>query len=265
MSHHYTFGDSDQAGARLRRLAELYEPETRELLKRGGKQAPTLAVDLGCGPGHSTRLLHDTLRPRRTVGLDSSERYVTQALRAHGPELEFFVHDVTSRAFPVGAPDLLLCRFLLTHLRDPARTLETWASLARPGAHLLVHETEALESSHPALSRYYELVGALQRRYGQRLHIGAHLEDSFAHTAWRLVESRANPLEKSAPAMAELHLANLKTWRQDDYARGAFDLLELDRLEASLARIASGEEAAGSVRNVARQIVAVRGAGRAGP
>jgi hypothetical protein len=28
---HYTFGDTDAAGARLRRLGEAYEPETREL------------------------------------------------------------------------------------------------------------------------------------------------------------------------------------------------------------------------------------------
>ncbi len=261
MAHHYTFGDGDRAGARLRRLAEIYEPETRQLLERSGARMPTLAIDLGCGPGHSTRLLHDTLRPHRTIGLDSSERYIAQARRAHGPELEFLVHDVTERTLPVDAPDLLLCRFLLTHLRYPERALEAWASIARPGACLLIHETETLESSHPALLRYYQLVAELQRGHGQRLYIGAHLEASFASTAWRLVESRTNALEKSAQAMAGLHLSNLQTWRHDDVARATFDPLELDRLETSLSRIASGEEAAGVVLNGARQIVAVRGTG----
>jgi hypothetical protein len=47
----YTFGDNLRASARLRRLAEMYEPESRELLRRSGIRAPRLAVDLvsvGC-------------------------------------------------------------------------------------------------------------------------------------------------------------------------------------------------------------------------
>jgi hypothetical protein len=45
----YTFGDNEQASLRLRRLAEIYEQETRELLQRGGVRAPRLALDLAAG------------------------------------------------------------------------------------------------------------------------------------------------------------------------------------------------------------------------
>lgn len=73
----YTFGDNEEASRRLRRLADLYEPETRALLELAfdGCEActPRLAVDLGCGPGWSTQLLAAVLKPQRTVGLDSSE------------------------------------------------------------------------------------------------------------------------------------------------------------------------------------------------
>jgi hypothetical protein len=61
-----------------------------------------------------------------------------------------------------------------------------------------------------------------------------------------------------AKAMAELHLANLRTWRDDDHARRAFDPLELDRLEGSLDRIVAGVEDAGVAVNVVRQVVAER-------
>jgi trans-aconitate 2-methyltransferase len=253
----YTFGDTDQASARLRRLAELYAPETRDLLARGGPRGVPLALDLGCGPGWTTRLLAEALRPVRTVGLDRSARYVAEARRHGGAAVEYAVHDVTRAPLPVPPADVLLCRFLLTHLADPAAVLATWAEAAAPAARLLVHETEVLRSDHAALARYYALVAALQAHYGQALDVGPRLAAALARTPWRVVESRAVAVEKPAAAMAELHVANLRTWRDDPHARAAFDPAELDRLEAALLRVVRGEDRA-VVVNVARQVVAER-------
>jgi trans-aconitate 2-methyltransferase len=252
----YTFGDSDQASARLRQLAELYEPETRELLQHSRVRTPRLAVDLGCGPGWSTRLLHDVVHADRTIGLDASERYITDARRNHSSELEFQVHDIVRAPFPVPAPDILFCRFLLTHLSSLGEVLATWASIAAPDSLLFIHETESLETDHPTLRRYYELVAQLQRHYGQRLLVGSVLEACFENSGWRLVENKRRILKKPAAKMAELHLANLRTWRHDEYARQSFDLNEIDSLDASLARIVNGSENVGVVLNAARQIIA---------
>lgn len=255
----YTFGDNEQASARLRRLAELYEWEARELLQAGQLRRPHLTVDLGCGPGWSTRLLHEELQSDRTIGLDASERYIAEARRNHGSDLEFEVHDIVRAPFPVmGKPDALFCRFLLTHLRSLTVVLSTWASIAAPMAVLFVHETESLETEHPALRRYYDLVAELQQHYGQTLLVGSLLDSSFAGTGWKIVESNRRILEKPANRMAELHLANLRTWRQDKYASAAFDPHEIEALEASLVRIVQGVEKAGIVLNAARQVIAKR-------
>lgn len=257
----YTFGDHEEASRRLRRLAELYEAETRGLLElardSGEPHTPRLAIDLGCGPGWTTQLLDAVLKSQRTVGLDSSERYIAEA-RANCPQLEFLHHDILQTPFPVEAPDLFLCRFLLTHLPSPQTALQAWADVAAPGATLLIHETEWLESTHPALHRYYELVGEMQRHYGQELNVGAILDTSLAGTAWRVRQSRSLVLEKPARDMAQLHLSNLRTWGRNDYAAKAFDRRELDGLEAALDSIASGASEAGIVRNATRQIVAER-------
>lgn len=253
---HYTFGDTDAAGARLRRLAETYEPETRDLLLRSGVRGPRLAIDLGCGPGWSTRLVHRVLCPGRTIGLDASERYITDARQIHGQGIQFLVHDVTRSPFPADGPDVMFCRFLLTHLRSPREVLATWAGIAAPGGMLFIHETETLESDHPALRRYYELVGQLQGRYGQELHVGAMLEECIAGSGWQVVESERHVLRKPAMRMAQLHVANLRTWRHDEYARQNFDPNEIDRLEATLAAIAGGNTDGGVVLNAARQIIA---------
>jgi uncharacterized protein YceH (UPF0502 family) len=58
--------------------------------------------------------------------------------------------------------------------------------------------------------------------------------------------------------MADLHLANLRTWRNDEYAQRAFDSGEISALETSLERLASHREDGGVVVNAARQIIAQR-------
>jgi ubiquinone/menaquinone biosynthesis C-methylase UbiE len=259
MGGKYTFGDTDQASVRLRRLAELYETETRELLRHSGVLAPGLAVDLGCGPGWSTRLLQEELQPRRTVGLDASQRYVEEARRRQtSQDLDFEVHDVVQTPFPVSSPDVLFCRFLLTHLSSLRQALEIWAGIAAPGARLLIHETETLETEDPTLRRYYDLVGQMQQHYGQVLLVGAVLNKSIQDGGWRIIESNRRVLQKKASEMAELHVANLRTWRHDEYASRSFDAAEMDSLERSLERIATGFERDGVVINVARQIIAER-------
>ena len=185
----YTFGDNFRASARLRRLAEMYEPESRELLRRSGINAPRLAVDLGCGPGWSTRLLQDTLKPGRTVGLDASAVFIEEARARHGADLEFEVHNIVTVPFPADAPNVMFCRFLLTHLRSLGEVLASWAGVAAPEGLLVVHETESLEANHPALRLYYRLLEQLQQHHGQALYVGSVLETGFAGSGWRLVRT----------------------------------------------------------------------------
>lgn len=254
----YTFGDTGEASLRLRRLAELYEPETRSLLERSPIYAPSIAIDLGCGPGWSTALLHQVLKPGRTIGLDASEHFIEEALRNHRPELEFRVQNVVREPFPVAAPDLLFCRFLLTHLAPPGEALTAWAKQGAPRAILLIHETESLEAEDPVIDRYYELVGLLQQHYGQALYVGGLLEALVTQSGWNIIESQRVMLEKPGRKMVELHLSNLRAWRDNEYAKQAFDPAEIDELDRSLAEIASGKKTAGVVMNAARQIIARR-------
>ena len=257
----YTFGDNREAGRRLRRLAEVYEPETRDLLKAvrsvyGGRSFE-LGLDLGCGPGWSTHLIETTLDPKRLVGLEASEAYVAEA-RSNQPQLEFIQHDVLTIPFPVDDADFIFCRFLLTHLASPRGAIESWAQAARPGAILAIHETEALHSTHPAFSRYYEMVAQMQKYYGQELNAGALLDDAFTGTSWCVVLSESVVLEKPARDMAQLHVTNLRTWGGNDFAVEAFDRCEIDQLESELGSIASGSKEAGVVHNTAKRIIAQR-------
>ena len=68
----YSFGDSATAARRLDLVSRLFDPPSTELLQGAVTQPPSLALDLGCGPGNTTRLVHDVTGAGRTIGLDRS-------------------------------------------------------------------------------------------------------------------------------------------------------------------------------------------------
>lgn len=247
MTSHYTFGDSDLAARRLFLLAEAYTDPSLAFLRQFASGPFGRVIDLGCGPGYTTRLLHETVGAGSTIGIDKSERYIELA-RSEAPSgVEFLCHDVLGKP-PVPRADLVYARFLLTHLDDPSSALSGWAELLVPRGMLLVQECSLLDSEHPTLTRYYQLVEVLQAQYKQSLYIGRDLE-GIARNAPFIVEHHGQRLfELPAHVMATLHALNLPTWKSDPVAMRSFDPKEVAEVEQGLLRIAQRAELCAPVR-----------------
>ena len=144
----YLFGDSDVASHRLRVLSEVFVESSRRFLRAAAPDRPGLAVDVGCGPGYTTRLVADVLRPRRMVGIDRSEAFITEARRTGGSNVSYLVHDAAAVPFPVGPADLIYARFVATHLSDPTTTIRGWATQLVPGGLLLLDETDSISTTN---------------------------------------------------------------------------------------------------------------------
>ncbi len=155
----YLFGDSTTAAQRLKLLASVYNESTRAFLaKAAGSARFQLALDLGCGPGFTTRLIADTLRCDRVIGLDASAGFIELARANSGERLSFLRHDLTAIPFPSGRPNLIFSRFLLTHLREAAAVVAKWATQLEDRGLLLLEETEAIHTAHPVFARYLRIV-----------------------------------------------------------------------------------------------------------
>jgi SAM-dependent methyltransferase len=240
---HYSFGDNAVAAVRLQRLADLFRRSLETFVLEHLPRPIRHVLDLGCGPGHTTRAIATWATPSRVTGLDHSTAFIEEAARTPLPNVVYRVGDVTRPRDEV-APDLppadvLYSRFLLTHLPHPGDALSTWGSYLATGAVCLLQEAAAMTGSHPALVRYYQLVADLQRRHGQRLDIGRALSDLPDHRMYDVRYSGERRFSLPGSRMAELHRLNLMTWRHDPQA-ASFDPHELDSLDTELAQIAEG-------------------------
>jgi trans-aconitate 2-methyltransferase len=238
----YAFGDSEPAARRLGLLADTFEPPSRAFLTRFAAEPVDLAVDLGCGPGHTTRLVASVLGPRRTLGLDQSESFVALAAAGAPAGVAFAVHDVTVVPFPASAAGLVYGRFLLTHLPDPPAALAAWATQLAPGGLLVVEEVERIHTTQPALRGYLDTAAALLASRGHTLEIGAALHRLPDPPGLARRHDRVARLTPPAARAAELFAQNLAVWRGDAAAGGVAAEAELDRLAAALAAVAAGTE-----------------------
>jgi SAM-dependent methyltransferase len=199
----YAFRDTDVAVQRLRFVARVFEPTTRAFLQEHGPRAVELAVDLGSGIGRTTRLLDD-LQPYRLVGLDVSPTFVELTRRVG---FEAIQHDVTVTPFPTGPADLLFCRFVLSHLAQPARQIQSWRRELRRDGVLLVEEVEQIETADPAFARYLETVDEVMHARSRKLAVGPELPAGFV--------SRLVTVEPDAARVSRMFALNLEAWRDE--------------------------------------------------
>lgn len=172
----YTYGDTDLAAERLDLVAGAFEPTTRSFLVRDGVRRSALALDLGCGPGNTTRLLAGTLSPARTVGIDASRAFVERASRSAPEGVTFHEHDVRTVPLPGAPADLIFCRLLLSHLADPPDVVARWGSQLRVEGLLMLDEMEDITAEEPIITRYLDLTRGVVRRTGAELFVGPTLD-----------------------------------------------------------------------------------------
>jgi trans-aconitate 2-methyltransferase len=240
----YAFGDSAPAARRLALLADLFEPASRSFLARFADRRPGLAVDLGCGTGHTTRLLASVLAPRHALGLDQSASFVALAAADAPPGVEFAVHDVTRAPLPCPPADLLSCRLLLSHLPDPPATLATWATQLAPGGLLLVDEVERIHTTDPALRGYLDTAATLLASRGQTLEIGPILHRLPDPPGLTRRHDRLATLSPPAPRAAAMFAQNLAIWGPQAVTDGVVGEREVRLLVEDLELVAAGGRAA---------------------
>jgi SAM-dependent methyltransferase len=255
----YTFGDSELAERRLELLGTTFRDTTRDFIRAAAPAEPALAVDLGSGPGHTTVLLRDTLRPRLTLAIDFSEAYVkATAARVEGdPTVEVIEADALALPARVGDADVIFVRMLLSHLRDPLAAVDLWLERLAPDGVLLLEEVESIETDEPALARYLTLQREMLDANANRLEIGPRLDAELGdHPGLR--SSEVVRFQPGAGIAARMFGMNFGTWRDRREVVEAHETEELDAIAKGLGRVATAPEDSAPITWGMRQIVLTR-------
>jgi SAM-dependent methyltransferase len=221
-------------------VAQVFEPSSRAFLERYAVSGASLAVDLGCGPGHSTRLLHDVVQPDRTLGLDRSASFLAAASVSAPPGVSFRQHDVTVTPLPVEQPDILYARLLLTHVKEPARVVREWAAELAPGGSLLLDEVESVETSDEIGKAYQSVVESMLLDNGQRLDVGRLLTTAAEPARATEIRQQLVTVKPTSQQVGLMFSLNLRVWRADPFLTSSFDPQWLDHLQTELDRAAAG-------------------------
>jgi trans-aconitate 2-methyltransferase len=235
----YLFKDTDIAAQRLRVLADVYAESSRVFMQEVVTTRPQLAVDLGCGPGYTTRLLADTTRCERAIGVDSSEHFLALARENAPAHISFLSHDVTQIPFPIEQSDLLFCRMLLTHLQNPLAVIERWQTQLRPHGLLLLEEVEHIQTEYPQFRLYLDIVATLLEQQDNQLYIG-HLLDAWpAVPGLQRRMSRVYTLPVATTQAARMFSMNIVTWKKQPFIQQHYATALIEQLERDLHELAA--------------------------
>jgi trans-aconitate 2-methyltransferase len=245
----YTYGDTALAGERLSLVADLFASSSRAFLRAAASSAPDLAVDLGCGPGHTTRLVHAVTGAERTLGLDRSAVFIAKASSMETAGVSFVEHDVTKTPLPVAPSHVVFARLLLAHLPAPTTLVGAWLSSLAVGGRLLLDEVESVETEDRVMQTYLRDVAIpVITKHGGRLLLGPSLHEMPDPPRARRVHDEVVSVLPPVASTARMFGLNLRVLALAGEIRPRPDL------EEGLASLASGEASGGEVVWRMRQI-----------
>jgi trans-aconitate 2-methyltransferase len=252
----YAFGDTPVARERLELVGAVFNPPSRAFLARAVPAPPGLAADLGCGPGSTTRMVHEVTGARRAMGLDRSAEFVAAAREHAPPGIEFHVWTAAD-PLPDGAPDLIYARLLLAHLSRPAGFAARWAGQLRRGGALLLDEVERIETENDVFAEYLAMTTALVRSRGAEMFAGPLLAGLRLAGDLQVSEDRIVTLPVPPAVAARMFHLNLTVWGGSPWIAATYGPAAVARIGDDLRRIASGAAAPGITWKM-RQIVVRR-------
>jgi len=213
----YAFGDSTLAEQRLTLLAQVFDPTSALFIRTAAPETINYAIDFGCGPGHTTRMLADAFPSAIVIGLDDSERFIRSARGGGDHRPQFIVHDVIGDAPPGPPADLIYARYLLAHISDSARAISRWLGFLNRGGRLLIEENQSIETQNPVFVEYLEMVANMLAGQSNNLCLGPTVNKFASSADLNCAFDEVAPVRVTDRDAAGIFRMNIETWQYNPF------------------------------------------------
>jgi SAM-dependent methyltransferase len=192
----YVLGTESDEIERLGLQHRVWRERVLDAWRRAGIRDGHIVVDVGAGPGWASADLAGIVGPAgRVVALERSERFLA-AVRARSlANVEAREHDVSAAPFGEGFADVAWCRWVLSFVEAPERTVGHIARALKPGGVAVFHEYAdygAWQMMPPdaRLDRFRTLVMQSWRDAGGEPDVALRLPQWLAAAGMELTEVR---------------------------------------------------------------------------
>ncbi len=237
MTHtRYTFGDSNIATERLKRIAVFFNPLAEEFITSHLNRKIELAIDLGCGPGFSTAMIAKTTKAPNVIGIDISENFLDYA-KKHFPNFTFIKDNVKAFHLKTKA-DLIYLRFLLSHLDKVRSLVKSWLNHLNPNGMLIIDELEDIYTDNTVFLKYLSVNEELIYQQGAKLYIGKTLDQELSGLPILFNESRLIPVP-DWQAASWFYPNTMSVWEKEEWTKLKLTKIQRTKISEQLFNIFS--------------------------
>ena len=247
----YVLGTHDEEVERLGLQHRVWRPQVLDAFRRSGIGPGASIVDVGSGPGFaSTDLAEIVGASGKVLAVERSRRFLDvledRAHRLGLANIETLERDVCEGGFGEAFADSAWCRWLLSFVGDPERTVGHIAAALKPGGRAVFHEYADYGAwrtlpPDPDVERFRSLVMQSWRDNGGDPDIALRLPGWLEAQGLEIVEAR--------PLIHAVRKGDfLWEWPASFMASGARRLADLgyigareaERMATALDRLAEG-------------------------
>jgi len=170
--------------------------------------APRRVLELACGTGEVTRLIHDL--GHDVTGLDFCEPMLAKARAKHAgkPRLRFVHADAGRTMEPDARYDAVVCRHLVWTLTDPPAAFADWVRILRPGGRLLVYDGDWTRPAPAGRSAAWIL--ARWEKFAPDAYYDSAMNARHASTMQRLPFSEGLTFDRLSPLLRDAGFAGIR-------------------------------------------------------
>lgn len=231
----YSLGDNEIATKRLGLLNRMFEPSSSTFIKTMTESNLSLALDLGCGPGHTTEMISKSINPKLTIGIDISLPHLNHA--TPNSAIHFIQHDVSISPLPNAPADLIYSRFLLSHLSNPLLIIENWLENLKPSGILLLEEDEWTFSNNLVIQEYFKIVADLIAFNGGNMYIGRKFENLSLNNDLKIKHNKVQKVSPPIELTIQNFILNFKALREQNFIINNYSQAYLNILQDNLEKI----------------------------